>query len=97
MSEPTTTHYTNKCEILGDLWMNYRNDQEFADFVEYNDLGLPLAYAIANNIVKSTEMAQRFIEETFDVLLGGLNIEDVGFENLNDVLAYGELDDKITE
>lgn len=97
MSEQTITHYSSKCEILADLWLSYRNDEEFQDFIEYNDLGMPLAYAIANNIVKSTEMAQSFIEETFDLFLASLEIEDVGFENLNDVLAYGEMDDKIIE
>jgi hypothetical protein len=67
--------------------MNYRNDGDFVDFIEYNDLGLPLAYAIAENIVPSSDLAQRFIEETFDLFLGGLDIEDTGFDNLDDVLS----------
>jgi hypothetical protein len=28
-------------EILADLWINYKYDDEFEDFIEYNDLGLP--------------------------------------------------------
>ena len=87
MSEPTTTPYSNQASILAELWMNHRGDEEFQDFIEYNDLGLPLAYAIAENIVKSTEMAQRFIEETFDVLLAGLDVEDTGFDTLSDLLG----------
>jgi hypothetical protein len=94
VSDTTTTLYSNKCAILADLWMNYRQDTEFADFVEYNDLGLPLAYAIAENVIVSTEMAQRFIEETFDVLLGGLNVEDEGFDSLDDLLAESSYDQK---
>lgn len=74
--------------------MNYRTDAEFQDFTEYNDLGLPLAYAIANNIVKSTEMAQRFIEETFDIFLVGLDIEDTGFETLDEILGLAEEKEK---
>jgi hypothetical protein len=84
------TTYSSKCLILADLWLNFRNDEEFTDFVEYNDLGLPLAYAIANNIVPSTEIAEKFVGETFDLLLAGLEIEDTGFELLDDLLDSSE-------
>ena len=83
-----TTTYSNKTQILADLWMDYRDDEDFKDFVEYNDLGLPLAYAIANNIVESNSLAEQFVEETFRLLLLGLEIkEDTGFDNLEDVLS----------
>jgi hypothetical protein len=85
-----STHYTNKCSILAELWLNYRSDPDFQDFTEYNDLGLPLAYAIDSNIVKSTEMAQRFVEETFDLLLASLKVEDVSFDNLDELLNVAE-------
>lgn len=82
------TTFENKCALLSELWLNYKDDEEFADFVEYNDIGLPLAYAISNGIVESTEKAERFIEETFALLLAGLEIdEDTGFEDLDDLLA----------
>jgi len=84
------THYTNQCEILAELWMNYRGDDDFTDFVEYNDLGLPLAYAIANDIVKSSEIAKKFVQETYDLLLTSLGIEDVGFETMEQVLDQAE-------
>lgn len=87
MSENTTTHFSNKVSILADLWINYRSDAEFEDFLEYNDIGLPLAYLLDNEIVKPTESAERFIEETFDLLLAGLEIEDTGFEYLDDLLT----------
>lgn len=84
------TSYTDKTNILADLWMNYRDDEEFQDFVEYNDLGLPLAYAIANGIVETNAIAEKFVEETFDLLLSGLGIEDSdGFNNLDDILDAG--------
>lgn len=88
MTDTTSTPYSDKLEILADLWLNYRNDAEFQDFIEYNDLGLPLAYIIANGITKSTEIAERYINETFDLLLAGLEIdEDTGFETLDDLLG----------
>ena len=91
MSEQTETTFQDKASILADLWLNYRQDVEFADFIEYNDIGLPLAYAIANEIVVATPIATNFIEETFALLLDGLDIEeDTGFENLDDLLALAE-------
>jgi hypothetical protein len=88
MTDTTSTPYSDRLAILADLWINYKADEQFVDFVEYNDLGLPLAYAIDNSIVKSTEIAERFINETFELLLAGLEIdEDTGFETLDDMLG----------
>jgi hypothetical protein len=87
-----STTIENKTNILSELWLNYRQDVEFIDFIEYNDIGLPLSYVIANGIVESTDLANRFVEETFDLLLAGLEIEDTdeGFENLDDVFALAQ-------
>lgn len=87
-----TTTIENQTVILAELWLNYRQDEEFADFIEYNDIGLPLAYVIANDIVKPTDLSNRFIEETFALLLAGLEIEDTdeGFETIDDVFALAE-------
>jgi hypothetical protein len=90
MSEITTTPFSKKCEILGELWLSYRQDEELEDFLEYNDLGLPIAYAIANDIVKSTDLAKSFVEETFDLLITSLKVEDTGWDNLDDLLSMSK-------
>jgi hypothetical protein len=66
--------------------MDYRDDEEFKDFIEYNDLGLPLAYALSEGMFEKTEIVSTFINEAFDILLGGLGLEDTGFESLEDML-----------
>jgi hypothetical protein len=81
-----TTDFRNKAEILSELWMDYRDDEEFKDFVEYNDLGLPLAYAIANGIVEASPMAEQFVDETFRLLLAALGVTDTGFYTLQELL-----------
>jgi hypothetical protein len=83
------TTFENKCIILSDLWLNYRSDEEFEDFITYNDMGLPLAYALSEGIVKGTEFSTKFIDETFDLLLAGMSVEDTGFDNLDDLLSTG--------
>jgi hypothetical protein len=84
------TTFKNKVSILADLWMLYRDDQNFEDFFEYNDLGLPLAYALDNDIVVANDRTNEFIEETFALLLTGLEQEDTGFESINDLLQLEE-------
>ena len=85
------TTFSDKCQILADLWLNYRDDEEFQDYIQYNDLGLPLAYAISNEIVEETPLARGFVEEAFSLLLSGLDIEkDYGFDTLDAILEFEE-------
>ena len=87
MSETTTTPFGNKCDILGELWVSYKNDQEFSDFIEYNDLGLPLAYAVSSEIIEVSPKLEMFVNETFELLLAALGKEtDEGYESLADLL-----------
>ncbi len=91
--KPVGTTFHAKCEILADLWLNHREDDEFTDFCEYNDLGLPLAYLLANGIVETTEAATKFVNETFELLLDGLGMEDIGYESLTDLIGEDEDED----
>jgi alpha-D-ribose 1-methylphosphonate 5-triphosphate synthase subunit PhnL len=88
MSDPSTTSFSGKTEILAELWMNYRQDDEFSEYVAQNDLGLPLAYAISESIVEVSKRAEVFIEQSFDSLLAHLEIEDDGFGSLDELLDY---------
>jgi hypothetical protein len=72
--------------------MNYRDDEEFIDFIEYNDLGLPLSYMVQNAIVKIDITGENLINETFELLIAALEIEDAGFETLDDLLGFEDLD-----
>jgi hypothetical protein len=52
-------------------------------------LALPLAYAIANQIIVATDKAQTFIDEAWALLLTGIGLEDTGFESLDQLLTLG--------
>jgi hypothetical protein len=81
------TNFGIRADILADLWISYRDDEEFLDFIEYNDLGLPLAFAISNAFATASPAGEAMVNETFDLLLGSLGIkEDTGFETLDDLL-----------
>ncbi len=81
-----TTLPQMKIKILSELWMTYRDEEAFAEFVEYNDIGLPLAYFIASEIVEPSPRADLYLAETFDMLLASLELEDKGFEDLEEML-----------
>jgi hypothetical protein len=74
--------YKQKCSILNQLWCDYRHDEEFEDFIAYNDLGLPLAAVIDEEIVSITPRAEIYISETYDLLVGALQIEDKDYDSL---------------
>lgn len=71
-----------KCSILNQLWSDYRYDKDFQDFVEYNDIGLPLASFIDEGLVETTPRAEIYIGETFDLLIAALEIEDQDYDSL---------------
>jgi hypothetical protein len=79
------TDFENQASILAKLYMNYKDDVQFEDFVEYNDVGLPLAYLMSEGLSIPTDDGMRYIQETWELFLGGLDIEDTGFETLEDV------------
>ena len=83
----TNTDFSNRCNILSELWINYKTNESFTDFVEYNDLGLPLAFAITENIVMPTDTAKSYINETFDLLLEAVGAKDTGYTSLDELLA----------
>jgi hypothetical protein len=85
-----TTPAIQQAHILAELWMEYRNDPEFADFVEYNDLGLPIAYAVSEGIVELSKRAEDFIGETFALLLKALDIPDDNWSSLDEMLTDAE-------
>lgn len=86
-SEQSTTTFQDKTNILAEIWLNYRDEEDFQDFIEYNDLGLPLSYLISSGVVEAkSEQAKAFIDETFSLLLSGVGIEDTGFETLDEIL-----------
>jgi hypothetical protein len=87
MAEPKgETKFEQKCEILSDLWMNHRFDKGFEDFVEYNDLGLPLAFLISEDLVTPSGLAKSMLDETFELLLAAMEVEDEGYDSLDDLL-----------
>ncbi len=94
MTEKNETEFGAKCQILAEIWLDRRDDPEWADYIAYNDLGLPLAYMIDNGIVEAEhcEIGHSFIDEGFRLLLEGMGVEDLGFYEFADILEVSSKD-----
>ena len=85
------TNFSNKCAILAELWMNYRDDSNLEDFVDYNDLGLPLAYAINTELATATSVGELYVNETFDLLCAAIGVDDEkDYQTLNEMFNQAE-------
>ena len=84
--ENKETTFENKCSILAELWMDYRDQEDLKDFVDYNDLGLPLAFLLTEAIVPVSPKGKAMLNETFDLLLAVLEVEDAGFDTLEELM-----------
>ena len=80
------TPYNYQFQILSSIWLEFRDEEDFAEMFEFADLGFPLAYAIDNKIVESTNQAEKLIQETFALLLETLEVEDTGFDTAEELL-----------
>ena len=81
------TSFETRCDILSDLWIEYKEEPQFRDFISYNDLGLPLSFLISESLVTPNDKAIMMVNETFVLLLRSLEIEeDTGFDSLDDLL-----------
>lgn len=79
------TDFSTKCQILGQI---YQDDMEdFKVFMEYNDIGFPLAYHAAEGLVTIKPDGMRYVKETWKLLLSELNLKDTGFEDLEHLLS----------
>ena len=80
--------FENKSLILAELWLEFRTDEQFLDFFDYNDIGLPLAYAVANKIVEPLPIANKMIEETWLLFLEVLGLDSEDEELYNWTTLY---------
>lgn len=83
------TSFEAMCSILGELWMDYKTDKYFKDFIEYNDIGLPIAFLVDNELVEPTHLAKQYVYETWDIFLAALEVaEDMGWESLEELFHF---------
>ena len=54
-----------KAEILVQFTQDSFNDEEYSEFFDYNDLGIPLSIAIVQEMVILTDEGEQLLDETW--------------------------------
>jgi len=82
------TPFSKKCDILAELWIGFRDDDDFKDFIKYNDVSLPLAYFLSTEICENpTQKGEGFIEETWNLLEQALGLSpEAEWDSLIEIL-----------
>jgi hypothetical protein len=76
-----------KCEILSQLWYDFKGDEQMEDFFDYNDFGLPMACFVHEEIFPISPRAEIYISETFDLLIAALELDiEKEYESLDEML-----------
>jgi hypothetical protein len=91
------TDFLTQCVILGQLYEGYKEEKDFKAFIEFNDLGLPLAYLTSQGLVMQvSDDGKRYIFETFEMFLESIKLtEDDIIEGmtLDEVLEMASAED----
>ena len=84
------TPFSKKCEILGNVWLFYREDAQadetWSRYFEVYDIGLPLSYMIWSDIASINDGNEQYVEEAWDDLCAIINVDPEGqYENLQHI------------
>ena len=66
---------TKKIAVLADLYLNYRDEDQFKMFADYHDIGLPIAHLVHTGLCTMTKEAEIYIEETYGALIAALGVD----------------------
>lgn len=87
--------FADKTGVIGQLWIEFRNDEDFSAFMDYNDLGCPMAYMVAEGLIKDlTPVGEEMIQETFKMFLELINVTEEEIDsvlpdkNLGSILVF---------
>jgi len=85
------TDFSKKCEILGMFYFRFRDTQDLSEFIEFNDVGLPLAYLTAEGLCEISDDGKKYVAETWELFLASFGVQDTGFDNLDDIFKPGDM------
>lgn len=84
------TSFESILEILSQLRLAASGggelNDEFRDFISFNDIGLPLAHLANEGLCELNEDGIKYVVETWTSLLKLCEIEDSGFQSLEELL-----------
>jgi hypothetical protein len=78
-----------KAEIIFDFINDYRGEDAYGNFFSFNDLGVPMAVMIVNDLIILTDEGLEVLNETWKSLCENLNDADPNYEyaGLDELIA----------
>ena len=87
------TPFLTRCEILSELYTEYKEDERFLDLIKYADIAYPASYMISSGMIAPNAQLAGFINEAWDALLENLELEDEIFYDLSEIVDEYEDED----
>lgn len=90
-----STSFSIKCDILAEVHIESGFNPNLNEFRKYNDIGLPLAYLIHQDLVEPKgEEALKYIEDTWRMFCESLEIDPNGdYKDVEDFLSHQVVED----
>ena len=77
-----------KAEILVQFTQDNLNDELYEDFFDYNDLGIPMAISVMQDLVILTDEGENHLDETWKELCQLFGADPNGeYENIDDLMG----------
>ena len=87
-----TTDFSKKVDILGEFYFLYRDEDNIKEFMDFNDLGLPLAFLASEGLCDISDDGKKYVAETWEIFLSTLGIlQDEGFDSLDVIMAQANI------
>jgi len=81
-----------KAEILIQFTQDSFNDDVFEEFFDYNDLGIPIAIALVQEMIILTDKGEELINETWNELCTMFGVDpEKEYESIDDLTSPEEL------
>lgn len=82
--------YIDRANILVEVTQEHFNDKDWEEFFDYNDLGIPLAIALVQDLVILTDEGGELLYETWADLCDRFNIDpDLDYDSYEEVKGKG--------
>ena len=77
-----------KCQIIEEFAKKCMDEKIHADFITYNDLGVPLAISVNSEMADLKNNGQEIIDETFALMCELLEVDpNVEYADFDDFIA----------
>ena len=80
------TPFDTQCEILTEMWLNYRDEESVVELFDFFDMGFPMAFAHHEGLAKLEPVGKEMVIQCWAGVLEAFGHEqDTGFETLSDL------------